>query len=231
MSGRRGASCGGRDTRKKSDHNVKLSKALSYILRHGAAKEGLQMTEGFVFVDDLLKLRQFKHYSEDEVQRVVRDNDKQRFSLRNDPSTNRLQVRANQGHSMQVDDLDLELIIDHTKAPKVIHGTYRDCWEQIEVQGLSKMKRNHIHFAIGEPGEDGVISGIRGSCEILIYINLKKALNDGFKFYRSANNVILCPGNEEGFLPPCYFQRVCQIKPSKFSVLLQTSSSTKYNVT
>ena len=57
---------------------------------------------GFVFVDDLLKLRQFKHYSEDEVQRVVRDNDKQRFSLRNDPSTNRLQVRANQGHSMQV---------------------------------------------------------------------------------------------------------------------------------
>ena len=30
----------------KSDHNVKLSKALSYILRHGAAKEGLQMTEG-----------------------------------------------------------------------------------------------------------------------------------------------------------------------------------------
>ncbi|KAK2567551.1 tRNA 2'-phosphotransferase 1 [Acropora cervicornis] len=178
MSGRRGASGGGRDTRKKSDHNVKLSKALSYILRHGAAKEGLQMTE---------VKRQFKHYSEDEVQRVVHDNDKQRFSLRNDPSTNRLQVRANQGHSMQVGDLDLELITDHTKAPKVIHGTYRDCWEQIEVQGLSRMKRNHIHFAIGEPGEDGVISGIRGSCEILIYINLKKALNgenfeENFKF-------------------------------------------------
>lgn len=32
-------------------------------------------------------------------------------------------------------------------------------------------------------------------------------LADGFKFYKSANNVILCPGNEEGFLPPKYFAK------------------------
>ena len=30
----------------QSNHNIQLSKALSYILRHGAAKEGLQMTQG-----------------------------------------------------------------------------------------------------------------------------------------------------------------------------------------
>lgn len=143
----------------KSDHNVKLSRALSYILRHGAAREGLQMTEGFVFVDDLLKLRQFKHYCEDDIRQVVANNDKQRFALRDDPSTKRLQIRANQGHTMQVDDIELELITDHTKAPVVLHGTYRDCWPQIKAQGLSRMKRNHIHFAPGEPGEEGVISG------------------------------------------------------------------------
>lgn len=40
----------------KRGHNIQLSKALSYILRHGASKEGLQMSEGFVFVDELLKL-------------------------------------------------------------------------------------------------------------------------------------------------------------------------------
>lgn len=84
----------------KSDHNVKLSRALSYILRHGAAREGLQMTEGFVFVDDLLTLRQFKHYCEDDIRKVVANNDKQRFALRDDPSTKRLQIRANQGHTM-----------------------------------------------------------------------------------------------------------------------------------
>ena len=39
---------------------------------------------------------------------------------------------------------------------------------------------------------------------------------DGFKFYRSSNNVILCPGNEQGFLPPEYFERVVQTRPSKY---------------
>lgn len=57
---------------------------------------------GFIFVDDLLKLRQFQRYSEDDVKRVVADNDKKRFALRNDPATNRLQIRANQGHTMEV---------------------------------------------------------------------------------------------------------------------------------
>lgn len=42
--------------------------------------------------------------------------------------------------------------------------------------------------------------------------------SDGFKFYRSSNNVILCPGNERGFLPPEYFERVVQTRPSKFSI-------------
>ena len=53
---------------------------------------------GFVFVDELLKLRQFKRYSENEVRKVVdAENDKKRFALRLDPLTNRLQIRANQG--------------------------------------------------------------------------------------------------------------------------------------
>jgi len=59
---------------------------------------------GFVFVDDLLKLRQFQRYSEDDITRVVADNDKKWFALRNDPATNRLQIRANQGHTIEVGD-------------------------------------------------------------------------------------------------------------------------------
>lgn len=200
MSGKRtergGAAGAARNPRKGTSYNVQLSKALSYLLRHGAAKEGLQMTEGFVFVDDLLKLRQFQRYSEDDVRTVVADNDKQRFALRDDPATNRLQIKANQGHTIEVDDLELNPITDQSEAPVVVHGTYLDCWPLIQTKGLSKMSRNHIHFAPGEPGEEGVIS-------------------DGFRFYRSANNVILCPGNEQGFLPPCYFQRVVQTRPRK----------------
>ena len=38
-------------------------------------------------------------------------------------------------------------------------------------EGLCRMARNHIHFAAAMPGEDGVISGMRGSCQVSIYVN------------------------------------------------------------
>ena len=41
---------------------------------------------------------------------------------------------------------------------------------------FSKMNRNHIHCAPGEPGEDGVISGMRRTCQVYVYIDLQAAL-------------------------------------------------------
>lgn len=58
-------------------------------------------------MDDLLKLQQFQRYSEDDIKKVVAENDKKRFALRNDPATDRLQIRANQGHTMEVSRLTL----------------------------------------------------------------------------------------------------------------------------
>jgi 2'-phosphotransferase len=49
---------------------------------------------------------------------------------------------------------------------------------------------------------------MRTSCEVMIYIDLAAAMRDGFEFYVSANNVVLCPGDEHGFLPPKYFRSV-----------------------
>jgi 2'-phosphotransferase len=85
------------------------------------------------------------------------------------------------------------------------------------------MGRNHVHFASGLPagfkrlddateGEaesssDPVISGMRKTSEVLIFIDLKKALADGMKFGRSANGVILSEGNEKGLIPTQYFLR------------------------
>jgi len=42
--------------------------------------------------------------------------------------------------------------------------------------GLNRMARNHIHLAIGLPG-DGVISGMRSSCQVVIDINMTKAMH------------------------------------------------------
>ncbi|KAH6589378.1 hypothetical protein BASA50_010124 [Batrachochytrium salamandrivorans] len=70
------------------DDNVRISKALSYILRHGAKKEGLEMQDdGFVALDSILSRKQFSGQTIDSIQKLVQTNAKQRFALYQDPST------------------------------------------------------------------------------------------------------------------------------------------------
>ena len=109
-------------------------------------------------------------------------------------------------------NIEMDEILSAGEVSKVIHGTNIGSWKIIKKKGLSKMKRQHIHFAAGEPGESGVISGMRQSCEIHIYINIEAALSDGLKFYRSSNNVILSPGNSEGYILPRYLLKVLNVK-------------------
>ena len=49
--------------------------------------------------------------------------------------------------------------------PIVVHGTYNKSWSIIKNDGLSKMGRNHIHFASGRFDDKTVISGIISSFE------------------------------------------------------------------
>lgn len=115
-------------------------------------------------------------------------------------------IRANQGHSVQVPDLELKEITDPTEFPIVLHGTYLKTWPLIKKEGLKKMGRNHIHFASGKFGE--AKSGVRANTQILVYIDLPKAIQDGYRFFLSDNGVILCDGGKEGILPPKYITQV-----------------------
>ncbi len=49
---------------------------------------------------------------------------------------------------------------------------------------------------------------MRKSSQVLIFIDVAKALQAGIKFYLSANGVVLTPGNAKGYLKPKFFQRV-----------------------
>lgn len=60
------------------------------------------LTDGFVFVEELLAHPQFRSYCLEDVERIVATNDKQRFTLRRHLEDGRLQIRASQGHSIQV---------------------------------------------------------------------------------------------------------------------------------
>jgi 2'-phosphotransferase len=71
------------------------------------------------------------------------------------------------------------------------------------------MNRNQIHFAEGLPGEDGVISGMRSSAQVLVYLNLELAKEAGLPLFRSQNNVLLSPGFD-GVVPPFLFEQVLE---------------------
>ncbi|KAF3895520.1 tRNA splicing 2' phosphotransferase [Trichophyton interdigitale] len=141
----------------------------------------------------------------------------------NDPDPNNYLIRARQGHSMKcIDAASLLTPLTLSENPPVplpdtvVHGTYHATWPKIlQSGGLRCMGRNHIHFASGPSistilpngrdgevatpstkgrGQDGVISGMRADAQILIYIDLKRALAAGCPFGISENGVILSEG-------------------------------------
>jgi 2'-phosphotransferase len=189
-----------------SKSSIKQSKRLSYLLRHGAQKEGLEMdAKGFVLIDDLI--RKIPDLNIEDLLEIVNRDQKGRFYIIDG------MIRANQGHSLDV-KVEMELIKDPLDIPTVIHGTFKSNWESIKSFGLT---RQHIHFAVGMIGEDGVVSGMRKSCDLFIYINAKKCMEDGIKFYRSANNVILSAGID-GIIDCKYFDCVKDRQGSEFIV-------------
>ncbi|CAM1331490.1 TRPT1 (predicted) [Pycnogonum litorale] len=199
--------------------NVELSKSLSWILRHGVKKVGLQMQpDGYVNVDAILNLRNFQRnkWTAEEIIKVVECDEKQRFSLKTCNDGNTLAIRANQGHT--IEDVDDELLLEKVKRiedlpPLLAHGTFLKKWPLIKVNGLNRMTRRHIHFAPGLPGDSSVISGMRANTEVYIIIDGKQAMNDGYTFYRSQNNVWLCPGNKDGYIPAKYNKEVWTMQP------------------
>ena len=255
-------------SRQDFDHDkkkiVSISKALSWVLRHGAPSLGITMSsDGYVPVDVILNsrnhrfvsLRKKYDWSLQDIQEVVETNEKQRFristrhiqvSTKNDSqyrfvdeeastSNNHdyvmkeaLCIRANQGHSIPnicCDEKSLKLLTsnDLEQMTTLVHGTYYEAWKNIQTSGyLSRMRRNHIHLATGLPSSSNVISGMRKSSQIYIYINTKKcAAENTIPFYQSDNGVILTPGIHNGKLPIDYFLKVidartgCQIPLTK----------------
>lgn len=148
-------------------HNIQLSKGLSWLLRHNILSQGLTCSpEGYVDVDSVLNLPKFKHYTVAQVQEVVRLNDKQRFALRIDPETGALQIRANQGHTIEVQtsaigipsaiitrvgywhQRDSWLRNDKTRKglKSLLKNRHRVCWSSSMQKKMVKLRSNTRHF-------------------------------------------------------------------------------------
>lgn len=194
--------------------DVRLSKTLSYILRHGALKEHLQIrSDGCIRLDELLQRPKLKGFTREDIYRVVAENEKQRFALveeKEADGTPVVFIRANQGHTLkQVEQPDLTPVESASELPIAVHGTYQKFWESIALGGLKPMQRRHIHLAKGLIGEEGVVSGMRATCDVFIYLDVEKCFQDNIKFFISSNGVILTEGLPDSkSVPIGYFKKV-----------------------
>ncbi|KAF9442254.1 hypothetical protein P691DRAFT_779493 [Macrolepiota fuliginosa MF-IS2] len=212
----------------KDKPEVRVSKTLSWLLRHGAASEGLAMrADGYVKVDDLFKNGRIQPLglTMEQLKGIVSADSKQRYTLVYEQADGTALaytavqgkaegegvwlIKANQGHSLKAVELELKPILSVSDIPSglAVHGTTNAAWVAIQKEGLSRMKRNHIHLA-QDVGGDNVISGMRRSSQILIFIHVQKALDAGIKFYLSDNGVVLTEGDETGYLKTKFFDRV-----------------------
>jgi putative RNA 2'-phosphotransferase len=163
---------------------VKISKYLSKHLRHEPEALGLTLAPGgWVSVDQLLAACREHQFpiSRDELNEVVAQNDKQRFAF--DETGTR--IRANQGHSVEV-DLQLGPLVP----PDVLyHGTAQRFAEAIRKEGLRKMSRHHVHLS--PDMEIALKVGKRHGAPVMFKVDALRMHQAGYHFYRSANGVWL----------------------------------------
>ena len=164
------------------------------VLRHRPQAIGITLgAEGWVAVDQLLTAcsRHGKAISRAQLDEVVRTNDKRRFAF----SSDGLQIRANQGHSIPV---NLGLVT--VEPPEFLyHGTVERFLPSIRQAGLVRGKRHHVHLS-GDVETARRVGGRRGRPVVLV-IEAGRMFHDGYPFYRSENGVWLAES-----VPPRYLR-------------------------
>jgi putative RNA 2'-phosphotransferase len=163
---------------------VTVSKFLSKHLRHTPDALGLTLQPGgWVSVDDLLAASQRAGFTitYDELIECVETSDKKRFSF---DDTGDL-VRANQGHSADVD-----LHLEEKEPPDVLfHGTVERFLASILAEGLKKGKRHHVHLS--KETETARTVGARRGKPVILQVDARKMHGQGFIFFLSVNGVWL----------------------------------------
>jgi putative RNA 2'-phosphotransferase len=175
--------------------STRVSKYLSKHLRHAPHELGLTLQPGgWVPVDDLLAAAHDHGFliSYDELVEVVETNDKQRFSF---DASGEL-IRANQGHSVEVD-----LQLEEREPPEILyHGTVERFLPSILAGGLNRGRRHHVHLS--KDVETARKVGSRRGQPVILEVDAGKMHGDGHRFFVSANGVWLTDSVPPGYLSP-----------------------------
>lgn len=171
-------------------NNEKIGRFISYLLRHKPETLKLKMDKnGYVEVNELIeKINSVEKYknslSVEKLEEIVNTDSKRRYSY-NETKT---KIRAVQGHSFSVN-------VAKVGIPPVVlyHGTSSDAYALIRKKGIQKMNRDYVHLS--KDIETAKNVGLR-HCKnkkdlIIIKIDTKKMLADGYLFYVAENGVWL----------------------------------------
>lgn len=174
---------------------TRIGKYISLILRHKPEVIGIRLdAHGWADVNALLTGISRKYpINRDILDEIVRSDEKQRYSFSEDGT----KIRANQGHSIQVD-----VGLPMTEPPETLyHGTARRFAASIEARGLLPGSRLYVHLSPDKETAKKV--GRRHGEPVIYLVDAGQMYRDGSLFYLSVNGVWLTKA-----VPAAYLKRL-----------------------
>jgi putative RNA 2'-phosphotransferase len=171
---------------------VRISKRLSYVLRHAPGSIGIVLDDaGWVEVGVLLNALEAHGtvLTRDQLAEIVAGSDKQRFAF---DHTGR-RIRASQGHSVPV-------ALGYTPQappPVLFHGTAVGNVPAILAEGLLPGRRHAVHLS-ADVATARIVGRRHGPCQVL-RVDAAALAAGGAELTRSANGVWLAAA-----VPPQY---------------------------
>lgn len=165
----------------ESNLKVKVSKHMSYLLRHNP--ENLKIDRhGFVDIGELLKKLE-KRFRTDKklIVEIVEKSDRRRFEIVGN------KIRALYGHTIPV-----KLNLEEDNIVKVFyHGTTPEAASRILRVGLKPMKRSWVHLS--PTIEIATEVGLRRTINpVILEINAEAARKNSLRFYKVTDKVYVC---------------------------------------
>ena len=161
---------------------TRISKKMFYLLRHCTDPLLVDLNGGWADVDAVIAQLRIRYpaFTRRELEQIVAEDEKGRYSF--DAKGRR--IRANQGHSIPGVRVDMEAPVP----PELLyHGTASRFLPQILQQGLRPMSRQFVH--ISPDPETALRVGERHGKPVVLCVEARRFVEDGYKLLRSANGV------------------------------------------
>lgn len=165
-----------------TENHERISKAISYLLRHAHASFNLGMDEqGWVLLTDLiLALRRVDvNINETDIIKLIENSEKKRHQILGG------KIRSLYGHS------NVKICKIPSVPPDILfHGTLQKNLERIMDKGILPMGRQYVHLSANEAIAWQVARRKKGIA-VVIKVSAKEAFMNSIQFYEEVGGIWL----------------------------------------